>query len=56
MKLTNLVNQFNNDTVNNNINNTINNNTIDKNNIAGNFIHFKSFDIDVIQKLKKLNK
>ena len=38
-KLTHLVNQFNND-------------TIDNNNVADNFIHSKYFDIDEIQKLK----
>ena len=44
-KLTNLVNQFNNNTI-------IDNN----NNVADNFIHSKYFDIDEIQKLKILNK
>ena len=42
-KLTNLVNQF-------------NNNTIDNNNVADNFIHIKYFDIDEIQKLNIPNK
>ena len=44
-KFTNLVNQFNNNTI-------IDNN----NNVADNFIHSKYFDIDEIQKLKILNK
>ena len=44
-KLTNLVNQFNNNTIIDN-----------DNNVADEFIHFKYFDIDKIQKLKTLNK
>ena len=44
-KLTNLENQLNNNTI-------IDNN----NNVADNFIHSKSFDIDEIQKLKIMNK